>query len=83
MPQLKKFAEGQINVKTYNYSMNIKLYETSRYMNFVMKGNTSPKMTLVSVILGFNYFLLNIYKTLSNTCICIKILQIQCKYIIQ
>ena len=38
---------------------------------------------LVSVIIGFNDFPLNMYKTLSNTCINIKILQIQCKYIIQ
>ena len=38
---------------------------------------------LVSVILGFNNFPLNMYKTLSNTRINIKILQIQCKYIIQ
>ena len=38
---------------------------------------------LVSILLGFNYFLLNIYKTLTNIGIYIKILQIQCKYIIQ
>ena len=51
-------------------------------MNFVMKG-ILVQSDLVSVILGFNYFLLNIYKTFANTCIYIKILQIQCKYIIQ
>ena len=38
---------------------------------------------LVSVVLGVNDFPLNMYKTLSNTCINIKILQIQCKYITQ
>ena len=57
--------------------MNKSLYE-SRY-----KKNTIQS-DLVSVILGFNYFLLNIYilyKTPSNTHIYIKILQIQCKYI--
>ena len=51
-------------------------------MNFVMKG-ILVQSDLVSVILGFNYFLLNIYETLSNTRIYIGILQIQCKYIIQ
>ena len=51
-------------------------------MNFVMKG-ILVQSDLVSVILGFNHFLLNIYKTLANTCIYTKILQIQCKYIIQ
>ena len=51
-------------------------------MNFIMKG-ILVQSDLVLVILGFNYFLLNIYKTLANTCIYIKILQIQCKYIIQ
>ena len=38
---------------------------------------------LVSVLLSVNYFLLNKYKTFANTCIYIKILQIQCEYIIQ
>ena len=51
-------------------------------MNFVMKG-ILVQSDLVSVLLSFNYFLLNIYKTFANTCIYIKILQIQCKYIIQ
>ena len=51
-------------------------------MNFITKG-IQVQSDLVLVILGFNYFLLNIYKTFANTCIYIKILQIQCKYIIQ
>ena len=51
-------------------------------MNFVTKG-ILVQNDLVLVILGFNYFLLNIYETFTNTCIYIKILQIQCKYIIQ
>ena len=51
-------------------------------MNFITKG-ILVQSDLVSVILDFNYFLLNIYKTLSNTRIYIKILQIQCKYVIQ
>ena len=37
-------------------------------MNFIMKG-ILVQSDLVSVILGFNYFLLNIYKTFANTCI--------------
>ena len=37
-------------------------------MNFIMKGILFQS-DLVSVIFGFNYFLLNIYKTLTNTCI--------------
>ena len=51
-------------------------------MNFIMEG-ILVQSGLVLVILGFNYFLINIYKILSNTCIYIKILQIQCKYIVQ
>ena len=53
-------------------------------MNFVMK-EILVQSDLVSVLLNFNYFLLNIYiyKTFANTGIYIKILQNQCKYIIQ
>ena len=54
-------------------------------MNFIMK-EILVQSDLVPVLIKFNYFLLkiiNIYKTCANTCIYIKILQIQCKYIIQ
>ena len=53
-------------------------------MNFVMK-RVLVQSDLVSVLLSVNYFLLNIYiyETFANTCIYIKILQIQCEYIIQ
>ena len=57
--------------------MNKSLYE------FNNDKKNSIQSDLVSVILGFNDLLLNIYKTLSNTRINIKILQTQCKYIIQ
>ena len=53
-------------------------------MNFVMK-EILVQSDLVLVLIKFNYFQLkiNIYKTCANTCIYIKALQIQCKYIIQ
>ena len=51
-------------------------------MNFVMKEKL-VQSDLVLVLLSFDYFLLNIYKTFANTCIYIKALQIQGKYIIQ
>ena len=53
-------------------------------MNFVTK-KISVQSDLVSVILSFNYFLLNIYIKHWQTLvyIYIKILQIQCKHIIQ
>ena len=57
--------------------MNKSLYE------FNNDKKNSIQSDLVSVILGFNDFLLNIYKTLSNSHINIKILQTQCKYIIR
>ena len=57
---------------------------TKSLHEFNNNKKNSIQSDLVSVILGFNYFLLNIYiKTLSNTCIYIKIFQSQCKYIIQ
>ena len=37
-------------------------------MNFVMK-KLLVQSDLVSVLLNFNYFQLNIYKTFTNTCI--------------
>ena len=52
-------------------------------MNFVMKGILVQRDLVIGYTLVFNYFLLNIYKTFANICIYIKILQIQCKYIIQ
>ena len=55
-------------------------------MNFVIK-EILVQSDLVSVLIKCNYFQLkiNIYKTCTNTCIYIyiKVLQIQCKYIIQ
>ena len=53
-------------------------------MNFVMK-EILVQSDLVLVLLNFNNFLLNIYiyKTFASTCIYIKVLQNQCKYIIQ
>ena len=42
-------------------------------MNFIMK-EILVQSDLVSVLLNFNYFQLNIYKTFANTCIYIKIL---------
>ena len=57
---------------------------TKSLYEFNNDKKNSIQSDLVLVILGFNYFLLNIYiKTLSNTHIYIKILQSQCKYIIQ
>ena len=46
-------------------------------MNLTMTKKNSILSDLVLVILGFNDFPLNMYKTLSNTHINIKILQIQ------
>ena len=51
-------------------------------MNFVMK-EILVQSDLVLVLLSFNYFLLNTYIKHSQTLIYIKILQNQCKYIIQ
>ena len=61
--------------------MNKSLYEFCYIYNSTMIKKNTIQSDLVSVVLGFNYFLLNIYiNTFKHSYIYIKILQIQCKY---